>query len=450
MSAMALGPVLLSGPPRVPHDPLLKAPRHTAYAAMAQRLAALLRGRGVEVLEIAGPEQFKDARYAELLGVPLAGRPHLMVRDVADIRPIAGAYNIAVCALPLPLVSGGSPAHVPVLEDQRFMLSLADEVWAVSDAVKTVLEAAGVVVRRVVPAPIVGHPDRSAQMRTDCWARLSELIALPLVSSSNPSVLTPEEKLAEEARLIARYAAPLGRHAALADALAPEGKVVLSVGNVLHSRKNMANLIDGFLLATADRADCVLVIKLTASDDRGDPLPETIRAFRRLLGRPHCLHEPRVLIVGERLDDVAMQDLFGGADLYLCASMGEGQNLSTMQAMADGLLTVSTASTSMADYVDETTAAVIAERPGVGQMIYPVDYLNPLPYDLPACDRYQIASALRRALALSPEAATGRGTAARQRVEALCGPDVVYAALERGLREVSPQQALAGATTSAA
>ena len=419
--------LLVSRPSVAPQGSEALGQTHYSYGFAAHKFQRMLEQEGVRVLTIAHPEQFKTETFARSMGLNEGAYAHLMFRSTESIRPIPGAYNIAHFAWEFPYLKADASPDEPIIELQTHMLNLCDEVWVCCRYSARVLEEHGIGNIHIVPSPIeVASPGRGSKALA--WEQLGHAESIHLVSFSTnfqglPFELDREEDYVKLARTNAR---PLGRQPRLQTALEKGGPVVLSVLNPYDKRKNLANLIEGFLLATAGRDDAVLVIKLATSGVVELPEGYLYHQIRLLFGRPHCLDEDRVIFVGGYLSDADMTALYRGADLYLCTSIAEGQNLPLLEAMAHECVPVSVRNTAMMDYITEENAVVIAESEYKGVFSGLGGDVSGKTYPISLCDRYQIADAVGRAINLSTDKVERMRAACRATVEQGYGPDVVF------------------------
>ncbi len=429
---MRIDRILYSRPLAIQGDRAL-GQTHYSYGFAARYFLDLLRERQIPLLEVAAPEQFKSRTFARTAGLKDAAYPHLIFRSTEDIRPIPGAYNIACFAWEFEVLSGPGSGQEPVLESQLSMLATCQEIWTPSRFAERVMREHGLSNVQVIPAPMP-LPEPARGEREANWALLEDVLSIPLVSFSSNFVTHYEADLEQDYERLAHDAErPLGEQPALRRVLDGGGTVVLTVCNPYDRRKNLANLIEGFLLAAADRDDVVLVVKLATSGLVEKPAGYLYHQLRLLFGRPHCLFEEKVVLVGGYLEDDEMEALYAGADFYLCTSVAEGQNLPLLEAMARGVTPVTVANTAMADYIDEAAAVVIPERRFEGLLTQMAGDVARRRYGATFSDRFQIGRTLRRALDLPDASRKAMGHAARARVAELFSPDTVFARIRARL-----------------
>lgn len=143
--------------------------------------------------------------------------------------------------------------------------------------------------------------------------------------------------------------------------LAPEplelgGLVFTSLFNLGDRRKNIDNMLTGFLLAFRDRPDATLVLKLATNPDRAY---HEMRELRWHYERLRIDHACRVVVILDYLTDEQLAGLYRASTYYLNTSRAEGSCLPLQEALAAGRPAVAPRHTSLADYIDDRVAFVI-------------------------------------------------------------------------------------------
>ena len=415
---------------------------HYSYGFAARAFTQMLEMNGVPVQVVVHPEQFKSHEFAEANGFDVAERLHLIFRSTAGIRPIQGAYNVTCFAWEFDTLKGDALADEYIVEDQVRMLKSCDEVWTPCRYTERVLRQHGVSRVRMIPAPIRPRP-ATKPSREEAFRELNLFESTPLVSSSAGGEAF-FKALADE------YVGPLGGHRRIIQAMKPGAKVFLTVCNPYDKRKNLASLIEGFLMATQEREDVVLLVKLVTSGMFEPPSGYLFHQIRVLFGNPHCIKEESVILMSGHLSDNQLDSLYAGCDYYLCGSIAEGQNLPLLEAMSAGCLPISTRNTAMSDYISDETAVVIDEGRYSGLISGLAGEVAGKRLSVDYADRYQIAKAIRGALALEPAAHARKVAAARAVVSETYSPSVVYEQITKALTSVRPDLAPAHWTGNAA
>lgn len=388
---------------------------HYSYGFAAAAFVTALERAGLATQPIASPEQFKSRTYALANDLTAERYLHLIFRSAEDIRPIAGAFNVACFAWEFEALKSDVLASDSILSDQVARLRSCDEIWVPCTYTQSVLKRHGLTNTHVIPAPVV-VPDATPTDRTERHRQLREIAlfeSVPLVSTS----AADEEQFG---RLAATYTLPLGLQPQVQKA-SNGGTIFLTVCNPYDQRKNLASLIDGFLMATEGCDDAVLIVKLVTSGMFGSPQGYLFHQIRVLFGVPHCLNENRVVLFSAYLEDDEMASLYASADYYLCASLAEGQNLPLLEAMAHGCVPVSVANTAMADYITTGNAVVMAEGRYCGAVSGTAGDGAGRPLSMALADRFQVAASVRAALALTDEERDGKRAAAKATVDRLFG-----------------------------
>jgi glycosyltransferase involved in cell wall biosynthesis len=403
---------------------------HYSYGFAARNFTRMLTEAGVSVTPVAFPEQFKSAAYARTIGLDGPAHPHLIFRSTEDIRPIPGAYNIACFAWEF--------GQRPVLGEQTTMLGMCEEIWAPSRFTQSVLFSYGLTNCHFFPSPVFPPLSERPGDRSS-WSVLSDVVSCELVSQSSNFLFGYEADIERDyEKLETLYAKPLGAQARLRRVIDEGGRIFTSVLNPYDKRKNLANMIDGFLLAAQGRDDMVLVIKLITSGVVEKPAGYLFHQLRLILGHPHCVHDDRIILVGGYLTDEEMCALYNGSEFYLCTSIAEGQNAPILEAMAHGCVPVSTRNTAMADYLDDENSVGIAERSfpslipdlagDVADRRYAVDF----------CDRFAIAEALDAAMRLSDQDIERLASRAVETVDRSYAVSAVTPGVLRRLADIAP------------
>lgn len=169
-------------------------------------------------------------------------------------------------------------------------------------------------------------------------------------------------------------------------------------------RKNPAATIAAFRQAFSADDDVILLIK--ASDAALEP--QAFDALRSLTGG-----DPRIRFLTDPLPDEAMWSLLSSVDVVMSLHRAEGFGLSPAQAMMLGKPVVMTGWSSVLDFADATTAALVdftlvkVDDPA-GRFVAPLRWADPDISD---------AAAKMRALAREPELRRELGDRASQAID---------------------------------
>ena len=421
--------ILVSRPP-VAHGGEALGHAHYSYGFAARYFEQMFTEAGVAIKPIRHPEQFKTAEFAQTHGLRTDRYIHLMFRSTEHLRPIQGCYNIACFAWEFPVLKTRGRSDEPKVDQQAQMLSLCDEVWTPCRYGVDVLRRNGLNSTHYIPAP-VPRPEPPGAGREAAVRTLSLVESMHLCSISAPRVEVAE-------RIVAQAVKPFHIQPSLKAVLERGGKIFLTVCNPGDLRKNLVNLIDGFLMAARERDDCVLVVKLATSGSRREPVGYVHEVLKGLFGAPHALDEAQVIFIGGYIPDEQMDALYDLADFYLCASIAEGQNLPLLEAMARGCVPVSTCNTAMMDYLSEQCAVIIGEGRYLGLIAGTAADVAGERFEISSADRFQVASGVRAALDLPPDNIRSKSLACHDLLVRLFSSEAVFAMVLARLQAVEP------------
>lgn len=252
---------------------------------------------------------------------------HLIFRKFRDIRTINGAKNISIISWEFDEIQTHSTNQEGPFYNQKNMMKMMDEVWVASLHLKKVLKRNGIENIHFIPCAI----DMNIFRPLGATELVSELA---FVRCHNHS----EELEVQNSRLLQKVL---------------DKKVFVSVFNPFDKRKNAQVLIRGFLKATANSSDAVLVVKLNMGKS-----DFSVAVSQLGLSEEEIL-SPKVIFLTEFLTENQLAALYSLSDYYLCTSKGEGQNLPILEAMSCGVVPVSVNNTAMKDYVFRFNSFVI-------------------------------------------------------------------------------------------
>jgi glycosyltransferase involved in cell wall biosynthesis len=406
---------------------------HYSYGSLCQKFVKLFKDGGLKSQEVIMPEIYANAAH---LSVPEGGRlpVHIAFKPFEEFRLLKGAANIAYVAWEfdkLPSFEGmpfDHPRRDNILNDYVHVLSLASEIWVGCEYTKAVFASQGLNRVEVIPAPIGverGEDDAetmSAARKIGCLEFTRKAIADCIDSTETPWLDSSTLFRADDCR-------------------AAGGRVFVSVFNPGDPRKNVAALFLGFqeYLRRSKRND-LLIVKLVL-----DGSPESLRnALSKQLpkyfdyaGVPmNFIDCSNILLVPERLSTEAMGILYRAADFYVCTSAAEGQGLPVQEAMAEGLVPISSAETAMADYIKPNHAIVMQTKPApIPLQVSNAYALWGLSWRL--VDHHEVAAALQRAADLPGEEYTRRSRAARDFIIGEYGFDAIRGKMLQRIKELT-------------
>ncbi len=327
---------------------------HYSWRIASMHFTEMLAIKGVETELLRAPhiydspiaaQQFKDAHP------PV----HAIFRPFDQVRLLKPGYNIGVIVWEFDELSGSaelSDRHdTHPFHNQVRMLATLNEVWTASTYAQKVFKDAGIENTHVIPAPIA--------LPASPRAGTKSLRSLTFISSST---LNMSHLRSPESNILANKhtTRPLYQQPVLQGL--PAKKVYLSILNPGDERKNLNAMLKSFGGFSKKNPDAILIIKCSIDNIRTTleiVQRDTIRAKLRDTVSLAC---PNVILISAALNDEQLAELYALADFYLCTSRCEGQNLPLLEAMASGVIPVSTDNTAMADYIDQHNSFVIESR----------------------------------------------------------------------------------------
>ncbi|HVX60976.1 MAG TPA: glycosyltransferase [Pirellulales bacterium] len=135
------------------------------------------------------------------------------------------------------------------------------------------------------------------------------------------------------------------------------GVVYTTFLNPDDKRKNWEDLLSAFLLATKDREDATLVIKLVTS--HAPPVREILGHYYKL----GIAHRSKLVFITSYLSDAQLHELTRASAYYITATRAEGACLPLQDFLAAGRPAVSPRHTAIADYFDDRMGFVVASHP---------------------------------------------------------------------------------------
>jgi hypothetical protein len=187
--------------------------------------------------------------------------------------------------------------------------------------------------------------------------------------------------------------------------------VFVSMLNPHEPGKNLTALIDGFLEFHNEHPDSLLLLKL-AIDNTGDPLERVLTGILRLhISGYELIDSNAVWLATAQLAEPVLADLYRFSCAYLCSSPAEGQNPLLQEAMAYGVVPITTRHTAMLDYFREDNAVIISSQPN--PIDRPDTAMGPEPDAIwHLCTSADVACALRQFAGFCKAARRERGARA--------------------------------------
>lgn len=308
---------------------------HYSYRFVESKFIGLLQEIGYPVRKLELPPYYGAGQLAtKSLPKPV----HLIFRSTENIRPIPDCYNICCFAWEFEILKGDTLAFEHPFLNQIRMLQACEEVWTLSQYSRDILYAYGISNVHYVPAPQPAVVEADEQQIRRALASVAQL---PSVQLTINNMVTPPP---------VATVAPLGARACIDQAMQAK-QLFVTVLNPHDRRKNLRELILGFVTAASEHPDAALIIKLVASQRNAGIGRILASDILPRFDRPISLDCPNVVVISGYLPDAQLAALYGIANFYLCASVAEGQNLPLVEAMAHGVVPVSTINTAMTSYL---------------------------------------------------------------------------------------------------
>ena len=402
---------------------------HYSYRFAEGKFVAALMEKGVVPHQLRMPEFYsRPESLPEAVHRPGLTDIHLIFRSTEQFRLLKFAWNVCCFAWEFDVLKDWTAVGEHPFLNQRRMLGLCDEVWVPCRYTQATLHSYAMNNVHVIPAPIaVQQRQRSAPL--DCLSYLGRCAAVPL----RCSFLRPRERRREE------MAEKIGTLATLVGARigrAPDLRIYLAILNPEDFRKNLDAMLRGFHYFSKGRENVLLLVKTLTSSKRYGLLDVVADAIPHVLGGV-ALESDNILFFNEFLDDDEMTHLYHMSDFYLCTSLCEGQNLPLLEAMAHGVVPVSTANTAMADYIDADNAVVIEDHSVVNDIPHLAGTAAGKPFSIRRCTAADIRSALESSAGLSPGRYAEMSASARRRVQERYSIDVIWPRIEARLQALT-------------
>ena len=393
--------ICYSGTTAGPHK--LGSP-HYSYRFAEEKFLRCLAEMSIPVHRVAMPEYYSSS--TSYVSLPRWGERyvHIIFRSTESIRVLKNAYNIVCYAWEFPFIKDSTLEGEHPFLDQKRMLALCDEIWVPCSYTKGVLERHGLRNVHIIPAPI-SVPAQTKLARHETLARIGHLDTMPLFVNFLGSGSCGRDGYLP---LYATVGAPTAR----------PRRIHLSVFNPEDFRKNLDGMVRGFDAFLQHGRDDLLIIKALTGAERFS-LEQVVRdVMVNKLERGSAFGTENILIFNAYLSEEEMTLLYDLADFYLCTSIAEGQNLPLLEAMARGVVPVTTRTTAMLDYIDADNAIIIETERRLNTNEYLAGNIAGKPYDVEICTPRQVLAALETSAKLDAAAYTRLSAAAQAKVEA--------------------------------
>jgi glycosyltransferase involved in cell wall biosynthesis len=325
--------------------------QHYSYEIARRKFEAVLHRLDVELHDVPRPEI-----YAAPVSRPFVDETslHLIFKPTGWIRLFKGVRNIAWVTWEFDKLTGREKSgQQHPFTNMRRMLTIPHEIWTPCEFTREVFRAAGVPNVHRIPAaiavPSVALPIRLPGIPPDLdkipWINLR--IGFGRYGDINRSFPSRPHRLSEIIRDFYGGQQPL---------------VFVSMLNPHEPGKNLSALIGGFLEFHNDHPDSLLLLKLVV-DNTGDPLESVPTGILRLhISGYELIDCNAVWLATAQLAEPVVADLYRFSSAYLCSSLAEGQNPPLQEAMAYGVVPVTTRHTAMLDYIREDNAVIIRSQ----------------------------------------------------------------------------------------
>ena len=378
---------------------------HYSYRFAEEKFLRCLAEMSIPSHLVTMPEYYSAAAAYESLPLYGGRHVHLIFRSTESIRILKNGYNIVCYAWEFPFIKDTTIEGEHPFLNQKRMLALCDEIWVPCTYTKDVLERHSLRNVHTIPAPIA-IPAQAKLSRRETLVRIGHLDTRPFFVNFLGSGSTGRGE--GYMPLYATIGAPTPR----------ARKIYLSVFNPEDFRKNLDAMIRGFDAFLQRGRDDVLVIKALTGADRFN-LEQIVRdVMLNKLDRGSAFGSDNIIVFNAYMSEEEMTLLYDLADFYLCTSIAEGQNLPLLEAMARGVVPVTTRNTAMLDYIDAEDAVVIETERRLNTSEHLAGNVAGKPYDVEICNPRQVVTALDASASLGNEAYARLSTAARARVEA--------------------------------
>lgn len=329
---------------------------HYSYRSVRDKFCEMLDETGAPWVDIKHPEIYRDFNLSESNFSNLeAEKVHISFKPTQYLRAAGGFKNIAHIAWEFDTLRSkySSQPVLPANDDLR-MLKAFDQVWVGCEFTRDTLIAHGITSTYTVPAPCklpsqfmlskqneqyLSQIEKIKKLNIQCWP----------VSIRNHGFMYAQHSL---------KIAPTELTRALLKTKNAGGKAFLQILNPHDSRKNLKKLVKAFHALHHDDPDTILILKFT-SPEKNEKVYEILRWF---LDDSHALDATGVYFTTDYIPELLKYNFMSVFDYYVSPSRAEGQNLPLQEAMACGLVPISTVNTAMLDYVNSENAIVIESR----------------------------------------------------------------------------------------
>jgi glycosyltransferase involved in cell wall biosynthesis len=407
---------------------LLGAP-HYSYRFAEAKFISVFNEKRVAVNKLSMPEYYNtpdalpDAIHAS--GTPDV---HFIFRSTEQIRLLKFAWNVCCFAWEFEVLKDHTEFDEHPFLNQKRMLGLCDEIWVPCRYTKSVLEAHGLSNIHVVPAPIAPAPDDAPSV-LEALAILGHMSVAPLDYNFLRSRAQNRAASGERASTFLKY---IGARLKACEKL----RIYLTVLNPEDFRKNLEAMLRAFDHFSRQRDDVVLLVKVLTASSRFHLLDVLSDVIPNKFADGGVFQSDNVVFFNDFLSEPELSSLYCIADYYLCASLAEGQNLPLLEAMAHGVVAVTTGNTAMSDYIDTENAVVIRDRREPNDCVHLAGTIARRPFSVRRSRVADIHDALERSAGLPRDRYAAMAAQARRITREKFAPDAVWTAIAARLAAI--------------
>ena len=400
---------------------------HYSYRFAEAKFVRCMADMSIDMHFVMMPEYYSSSRSYTTLPQYRGRYVHMIFRSTEQIRILKEAYNIVCFAWEFPVLKDkcGEDEH-PFL-NQKQMLSLCDEVWVPCTFTKRVLEEHGLTNVHCIPAPIEVY-EANTLGKDEALRRLGHIDTKSFHVNF----------LGHWGRRRGDEYTPLFAAAVGPDQSLTGRKVYLAIFNPEDFRKNLDAMVRGFDAFQQHNRDAILIIKALTSPERFTLDLVVLDVMVNKLASGSSFANDNIIVFNQFLTDEEMSALYDLADFYLCTSIAEGQNLPLLEAMARGVVPVTTRTTAMLDYIDPSDAVIIGTNSVLNENPHLAGCVAGKPYNVDICDARQVTAALNEANALTEDAYNRLSSAARMMVHDRMSFNRLQPAIAERLRAIAP------------
>ncbi len=276
-----------------------------------------------QIKEIDAPDIYQHPIAREIAGIQDTD-VHLADKPIESLRPLFGNKNVAIEVWEFPEVSTRSHCGDPRL-NQVAMLRKFDAVWCGSSFTAETMRNHGINAIHL-PPPV-------AHFVTKTEEELSNVPAVRLNSVDQENIIQED----------------------ILEIIEPDKHIYLCILAPYDRRKNLRNLIEGFLMSKAHR-NSILLIKLILDNNT-----TTVANINQILRSEFGLKSKssNVIFIGAYLSSEQMTSLYKRCSFFISAASAEGLNLPLIEAMAHERPVIAPNNTAMRDYIMSDHAVVL-------------------------------------------------------------------------------------------